>query len=45
MTRSFPRLLDGSLRDLDGALEVGLPDVTAVDDTGGEDRAWGRGRR
>lgn len=29
-------LLDGGLDDLDGLLEVGLPDVTAVNDTGGE---------
>ena len=29
-------LLDGSLNRLDGALEVGLPDVAAVDYTGGE---------
>lgn len=30
-------LLDGGLNKLDGLLEVGLPDVTAVDNTGGED--------
>ena len=29
-------LLDSSLNKLDGTLEVGLPDVTAVDDTDGE---------
>ena len=31
------KLLDGGLDDLDGLLEVGLPDVTAVNDTSGED--------
>lgn len=30
-------LLDGGLDSLDGTLEVGLPDVTSVDDTGRED--------
>lgn len=29
-------LLDSSLNKLDGVLEVGLPDVTAIDDTDGE---------
>ncbi|KAH4057952.1 hypothetical protein HBI25_227580 [Parastagonospora nodorum] len=32
-------LLDGGLDLLDGVLEVGLPDVAAVDDTGGQDLA------
>lgn len=31
------KLLNGRLNSLNGALEVGLPDVTAVDDTSGED--------
>lgn len=31
------KLLDSSLNKLDGLLEVGLPDVTAVNNTGGED--------
>lgn len=30
------KLLDGSLNSLNGALQVGLPDVTAVNNTGGE---------
>ena len=36
-------LLDGSLGDLDGSLEVGLPDVASVDDTGREDRLGAEG--
>lgn len=30
-------LLDGGLNDLNGTLEVGLPDVATIDNTGGED--------
>lgn len=33
-------LLDGRLDNLDGLLEVGLPDVTSVNDTDGEDGLW-----
>ncbi len=33
-------LLDGGLGDFDGLLEVGLPDVTSIDNTCGEDGLW-----
>ena len=36
-------LLDGNLDGLDGALEVGLPDVTAVNNTGREDGVGANG--
>ena len=31
------KLLDGSLNGLNSALEVGLPDITSINDTGRED--------
>jgi len=37
-------LLDGSLNGLDSTLEVGLPDVSAVDNTCGEDSLWAESR-
>lgn len=36
-------LLDGGLNGLDGALEVGLPDVTAIDNTGRKDGLGAKG--
>ena len=36
-------LLDGRLDNLDGLLEVGLPDVASVNDTHGEDGLWANG--
>lgn len=36
-------LLDGRLDNLDGLLEVGLPDVASVNDTDGEDGLWADG--
>lgn len=36
-------LLDGRLDDLDGLLKVGLPDVTSVNNTDGENGLWAKG--
>lgn len=36
-------LLDGRLDDLDGLLEVGLPNVASVNDADGEDGLWANG--
>lgn len=36
-------LLDGGLNDLNGTLEVGLPDVATINDTDGEDGLWADG--
>jgi len=36
-------LLDGGLNDLNGTLEVGLPDVATINDTDGEDGLWAEG--
>lgn len=36
-------LLDGGLNNLNGTLEVGLPDVATINDTDGEDGLWAEG--
>lgn len=35
-------LLDGGLNDLNGTLEVGLPDVATIDNTGRQDGLWAK---